>query len=70
MFRAGTVVVDRKTGERRTLFISRAAVSITGGIQPGVLAHALTPEFLDAGLAARLLMAQPRSSRSAGRRSK
>jgi DNA polymerase I-like protein with 3'-5' exonuclease and polymerase domains len=59
MYRAGTVIVDRKTAERRTLFIPRAAVSITGGIQPGVLARALTPEFLDAGLAARLLMALP-----------
>jgi DNA polymerase I-like protein with 3'-5' exonuclease and polymerase domains len=59
MYRAGTVVVDRKTTERKTLFVQRAAVSITGGIQPGVLARALTPEFLDAGLAARLLMAMP-----------
>jgi DNA polymerase I-like protein with 3'-5' exonuclease and polymerase domains len=59
MFRAGTVIVDRKTAERKTLFVHRAAVSVTGGIQPGVLAHALTPEFLDAGLAARLLMALP-----------
>ena len=42
-----------------TLFIPRAAVSVTGGIQPGVLAHALTPEFLDAGLAARLLVTMP-----------
>jgi hypothetical protein len=46
MHRAGTVIVDRKTAERQTLFIQRAAVSITGGIQPGVLARALTPEFL------------------------
>jgi DNA polymerase I-like protein with 3'-5' exonuclease and polymerase domains len=59
MHRAGTVLVDRKTGERRHYFVQRAAVSVTGGIQPGVLAHALTPEFLDAGLAARLLMAMP-----------
>jgi DNA polymerase I-like protein with 3'-5' exonuclease and polymerase domains len=59
MHRAGTVIVDRKTSERQTLFIHRAAVSITGGIQPAVLARALTPEFLDAGLAARLLMAMP-----------
>jgi DNA polymerase I-like protein with 3'-5' exonuclease and polymerase domains len=59
MHRAGTVIVDRKTSERQTLFIQRAAISITGGIQPGVLARALTPEFLDAGLAARLLMAMP-----------
>jgi hypothetical protein len=59
MFRAGTVIVDRKTGERRQLFIERAAVSVSGTIQPGVLAKALTPEFLDAGLAARLLLAMP-----------
>jgi DNA polymerase I-like protein with 3'-5' exonuclease and polymerase domains len=59
LHRAGTIVVDRKTGERRTLFVSRAAVSVTGGIQPGVLARTLTPEFLDAGLAARVLMAMP-----------
>jgi hypothetical protein len=59
MFRAGTIIVDRKTGDRPTLFIPHAAASVTGGIQPGVLVRALTPEFLDAGLAARLLMALP-----------
>jgi DNA polymerase I-like protein with 3'-5' exonuclease and polymerase domains len=59
MHRAGTVIVDRKTGERRHYFIPRAAVSVTGGIQPGVFARALTQEFLDAGLAARLLPANP-----------
>jgi hypothetical protein len=59
MHQAGTVVVDRKTGEPPTLYVERAAVSITGGIQPGVLARVLTPEFLDAGLVARVLMAMP-----------
>jgi hypothetical protein len=59
MFRAGPVLVDRKTGDRKTLFVPHAAVSVCGGIQPGVLARALTPEFLEAGLAARLLMAMP-----------
>jgi hypothetical protein len=59
MHRAGTVIVDRKTADRPTLFVPRAAVSVCGGIQPGVLARALTPEFLDAGLAARLLLAMP-----------
>jgi hypothetical protein len=59
MFRAGAVIVDRKTGERRQLFVERSAVSVTGGIPPGVLARALTPEFLDSGLAARLLLAMP-----------
>lgn len=59
MFRAGTVIVDRKTGERRQLFVERAAVSVTGTIQPGVLMRALTPEHLEAGLPARLLPAMP-----------
>jgi hypothetical protein len=56
---AGTLLVDRKTGVRVTIMVSPATVSVAGGIQPGVLARALTPEFLDAGLAARLLLAMP-----------
>jgi DNA polymerase I-like protein with 3'-5' exonuclease and polymerase domains len=59
MHRAGTIVVDRKSGDRKHYFVPRAAVSITGSIQPGVLARALTLEFLEAGLAARLLLALP-----------
>jgi hypothetical protein len=59
IFRAGTIMYDRKTGERRTIIVPSAAVSVTGGIQPGVLANALTPEFFEAGLAARLLLAMP-----------
>lgn len=57
--RAGPWLVDRKTGNRRTLFVSRAAVSITGTTQPGTLARALTTEHREAGLAARLLLAAP-----------
>jgi hypothetical protein len=34
MNQAGTVIVDRRTGDRQTIFVSRAAVSVTGGIQP------------------------------------
>jgi hypothetical protein len=59
MHRGGQVTIDRKTGERRLIVIPQAAVSITGGIQPGVLAHALSSEHLDAGLGARLLLAMP-----------
>jgi hypothetical protein len=59
MHRAGSVIVDRKSTDRKTLFVARAAVSIIGGIPPGVLARALTADFLDAGLAARFLMAMP-----------
>jgi primase-polymerase (primpol)-like protein len=57
--RAGTWIYDRKHGERKHYFVPHAAVSVCGGIQPGVLARALTPEFFEAGLAARLLMAMP-----------
>jgi DNA polymerase I-like protein with 3'-5' exonuclease and polymerase domains len=63
MHRAETLIVDRKTGDRPTLFIPRAAVSVCGGIQEGTLARALTVEHFDAGLAARLLMAMPCKSR-------
>jgi hypothetical protein len=43
LHRAGTLIVDRKTSDRQTLFVLRAAVAITGTIQPGVLARVLTP---------------------------
>jgi len=51
------MIVDRKsTG---TIFVSHAAVSICGGIQPGPLARALRPEFHENGLLARVLFAYP-----------
>jgi hypothetical protein len=58
-FRAETAVIDRKTGDRPTLFIPRAAVSVCGTVQPGTLGRSLTMERLEAGLAARLLLAMP-----------
>jgi len=57
--RGGTLIVDRKTGDRKTLFVKCASASVTGGIQPGVLAKALTADLLDSGLAARLLLCWP-----------
>jgi hypothetical protein len=59
MYQAGTVNVDRKTGDRKHVFVERALVSVTGGIQPRTLARCLTEEHFEAGLAARLLMAWP-----------
>jgi hypothetical protein len=59
MHRAGPVLYDRKSGDRRTIYVPRAAVSITGGIQPEILARVLTTEFQEAGLAARFLVAMP-----------
>jgi hypothetical protein len=58
MWGACPLKIDRKT-DRRTLYIDRAAVSLTGGIQPGVLAQSLTRQFFDCGLPARFLMAAP-----------
>jgi DNA polymerase I-like protein with 3'-5' exonuclease and polymerase domains len=59
MHRAGPIFYDRKTGPRSTVFVHRAAVSITGGIQPGTLARALTDEYQEAGLGPRIIMAMP-----------
>jgi hypothetical protein len=59
MHRAGSIVYDRKSGDRRTINVLRAAVSITGGIQPEILGRVLTTEFQEAGLAARFLVAMP-----------
>jgi hypothetical protein len=59
LFRAGTLVIDRKTGDRTTVYVQRAAVSVAGSIQPGILARALTADAFEAGLVARLLLALP-----------
>jgi hypothetical protein len=53
------LISDRKTGDRKTIYVPRAAVSICGGIQPGPLARALRPEFHENGLLARVLFAYP-----------
>ncbi len=54
-----SMMVDRKTGNHRTLYVQRAAVSIAGTIQPDVLGPALGKEHFANGLAARLLLACP-----------
>lgn len=59
MHRAGSITVDRKTGDRKFTFVPRAAVSVIGSIQPGILTKQLTNEFMLAGLGARLLLAMP-----------
>jgi hypothetical protein len=57
--RAGSLLVDRKTGDKTMMHVPRAAVCIAGGIQPQILGRCLTREFFDNGLAARLLLAMP-----------
>jgi hypothetical protein len=51
------IIVDRKTSD--TISVPRAAVSIAGGIQPEILRRALSPQYLENGLAARMLLACP-----------
>jgi len=52
-----SLMVDRKTSGMMS--VERAAVSITGGIQPEILRRVVTQEHRDSGLAARLLLACP-----------
>lgn len=52
-----SMMVDRKGAG--SIFIPRAAVSIAGGIQPGILRRVLRAEHRENGLAARLLLACP-----------
>lgn len=59
MYNGEALIVDRKTGDARTVFIPSAAVSLCGGIQPGILQRALTTEYRESGLAARLLLTYP-----------
>lgn len=59
MHRAQELLVDRKTGDKATIYVPRAAVSITGGVQPDILRRVLGQEYFDNGMAARLLLAMP-----------
>jgi hypothetical protein len=59
MFNAESIIVDRKTGIPRTIQISKAAVCISGGIQPAILQRTLGAEHRESGLAARLLLTCP-----------
>ena len=53
------MVVDRKTGSPKTLYVPRAAMSVAGAIQPEVLRRCLGEQYRENGLAARLLLAWP-----------
>lgn len=63
MQQAGALIVDRKTGTKLTITIPRAAVSISGTIQPGVLKRVFGREHFENGLAARFLMVMPPSKK-------
>lgn len=57
MYNACPLINDRKTSGR--LIVDRASVSITGGIQPGILARAIGDEHQENGLLPRFLLAAP-----------
>lgn len=57
MFNAGPIRVDRATS--RSLYVPTACVSVTGGVQPGILRRVLSDEHRESGLAARVLMVCP-----------
>jgi len=57
MHAAGPVTVDRKSSG--TIYVETAAVSVTGGIQPGMLARTMSADDVDSGLLGRLLLAMP-----------
>jgi len=59
LHRAGTLRLDRVMRKRGPLTVRRACCSITGTIQPQVLARALDDDALAAGLGARFLLAMP-----------
>jgi hypothetical protein len=58
-YNAKPVLIDRKTSTRKTIFIERSAVSITGGIQPRILARMLGEQHFENGLAARFGFGMP-----------
>src|SRR5258706_1194120 len=61
----GVLMVDRKTAERRTIYVPRAAASITGTIQPGVMKRCYGKEGFENGMAARTIFAMPPSRQRA-----
>jgi hypothetical protein len=59
MHNGEAMTIDRKTGIPPTIHVPSASVSITGGIQPRILARALGQEHHESGMAARVLYAMP-----------
>lgn len=60
MFDAKSVAYQRRTGHPRDVRVRRAAVAVTGGIQPAILRDALAdPSCVASGLTARMVFAYP-----------
>jgi hypothetical protein len=65
IFNAEPILVDRKTGDRPTIHVPSAAVSLVGGIQPGIWRRVMKAAHYDSGLVARLLIAWPAEGKKA-----
>jgi hypothetical protein len=59
LHRGGLLLVDRKTAERRTIYVPRAAACIGGTIQPGIMTRGYGKEQFESGMVARTLFAMP-----------
>ncbi|MCA9108572.1 MAG: DUF3987 domain-containing protein [Planctomycetaceae bacterium] len=59
MHNGGSVTIDRKTGVPPVIHVPSAIVSLTGGIQPGVLHRTVGIEHRENGLLPRILLAWP-----------
>jgi len=59
MHRGASMTIDRKGNGSKVIFVPRAAVSITGGIQPHTLKRVLGSDRQESGMAARFLYAMP-----------
>jgi len=59
MFDGESILVDRKLQGTAPIYCESALVSITGGIQPAVLASSMTKEHRSSGMASRFLLASP-----------
>jgi hypothetical protein len=59
LYNASFLKIDRKNAEQPTLYVPSAAVTIAGGIQPGVLREAFTPDRFLNGLASRFVFTFP-----------
>jgi hypothetical protein len=53
------VIVDRRGGDKRTIYIPKPRLSVLGGIQPGTLKRIISEEHQEDGLLARLLLVYP-----------
>jgi hypothetical protein len=65
IFNARPITVDRKTGDRPSVHVPAAAVSLIGGIQPGIWRRVMAAAHWDSGLVARLLPSWPAERKKA-----